>query len=181
MRLLVAYETAHGSTEEIAQAMAETLRECGAEADVKRCREVREVEDYDAFIVGAPVWGGNWLKPARAFVARFEETLAERPVAYFHTSGAAGEPDQRDEVVRIMNERLPEYAPSVEPVDVAAFGGVIDYDRYNIGLKLLMKAVVGRGRGPTSGRHDMRDPDAIRAWTEEMLAAFEERPPALPA
>jgi menaquinone-dependent protoporphyrinogen oxidase len=175
MRVLVAYETAHGSTEEIAEAMAETLRECGAEADMQRCREVRDVAGYDAFIVGAPVWGGNWLKPARAFVARFEETLAERPVACFHTSGAAGEPDQRDEVVRIMGERLPEYAPTVEPVDIAAFGGVIDYDSYNLALRLVIKAVVGREGGPTSGRHDMRDWDAIRAWTEEICAAFEER------
>jgi menaquinone-dependent protoporphyrinogen oxidase len=168
MRVLVAYETAHGSTEEIAEAMVEALRECGAEADVIRCREVRDIEDYDAFIVGAPVWGGNWLKPARAFVKRFEETLAERPITYFHTSGAAGEPDQRDEVVRIMNERLPEYAPSVAPVDVAAFGGVIDYDNYNFALKLVLKAVIGRGGGPTSGRHDMRDWDAIHRWAREM-------------
>ena len=175
MRVLVAYETAHGSTEEIAEAIAEALRECGAEADVARCREVRDVEDYDVFIVGAPVWGGNWLKPARAFVKRFDETLAERPVAYFHTSGAAGEPDQRDEVVRIMNERLPEYAPGVEPVDVAAFGGVIDYDSYNLALKLLLKAVIGREGGPTSGRHDMRDWEAIRKWSREMCGMFEER------
>jgi menaquinone-dependent protoporphyrinogen IX oxidase len=108
-------------------------------------------------------------------VARFEETLAECPVAYFHTSGAAGEPDQRDEIVRIMEERLPEYAPTIEPVDIRAFGGVIDYDNYNFALKLVLKAVIGREGGPTSGRHDMRDWDAIRAWTEEICAAFEER------
>ncbi len=175
MRVLVAYETAHGSTEEIAGAMAETLRECGAEADVIRCREVRDIEDYDAFIVGAPVWGGNWLKPARAFVARFEKILAERPVAYFHTSGAAGEAGQRDDVIRIMNERLPEYAPNIAPLAVEAFGGVIDYDQYNVALRLVIKAVVGRGGGPTSGRHDMRDWDAIRRWARKMCRTFEER------
>jgi menaquinone-dependent protoporphyrinogen oxidase len=175
MRVLVAYETAHGSTREIAEAMAETLRECGATADLQRCREVSDLEEYDAFVVGAPVWGGNWLKPARAFVARFEEQFAGRPVAYFHTSGAAGEPDQRNEIVRIMNERLPVYAPSVEPVEIAAFGGLIDYDNYNFALKLLLKTVIGREGGPTSGRHDMRDWDAIRAWAAAMYGMFEER------
>lgn len=178
MRVLVAYETAHGSTEEIAEAMAETLRECGAEADVKRCREVRDIAGYDAFIVGAPVWGGNWVKPARAFVRRFEQTLARRPVAYFHSSGAAGDPEQRDEIVRIMNERLPEYAPTVEPVDVAALGGVIDYDRYNFALRMVMKAIVGRGGGPTSGRHDLRDWDVIRAWAQKVCRVFRDGPVA---
>jgi menaquinone-dependent protoporphyrinogen oxidase len=174
MKVLVAYETAHGSTEEIAEAMAEALRECGADVEALRCREIETVGGHDAFIVGAPVWGGNWLKPARAFVKHFEDTLSERPVAYFHTSGAAGEPDQRDEVVRIMNEHLPQYAPSVTPVDVAAFGGVIDYDNYNLALKLVLKAVIGRDGGPTSGRHDMRDWDAIREWAREMYELFGE-------
>jgi menaquinone-dependent protoporphyrinogen oxidase len=175
MRVLVAYETAHGSTVELAETIGEALRDCGAEADVIRCREVDSVEGYDGFIIGAPVWGGNWIRPARAFVRRFEEALARRPVAYFHTSGAAGEEDQRDDVVRIMDEHLPGYAPSIEPLAVGAFGGVIDYDNYNLALRMVMKAVVGRGGGPTSGRHDMRDQDAIRAWTREVCNTFRER------
>ncbi len=175
MRVLVAYETAHGSTAEIAEAIAEALRSKGAEADVKRCRQLGSVDGYDAFIVGSPVWVGNWLKPAQAFLRRFEQTLAQRPVAYFHASGAAGRDDQRDEVVRIMAERLPAYAPSVKPLATGAFGGVVDFDRYNIALRLLMKMVVGRGGGATSGRHDMRDWDAIRSWADRVHEAFQER------
>ena len=172
MRVLVAYETAHGSTEEIAEAIAAKLSECGDEVDVSRCRDVDSVEGYDAFVVGAPVWAGNWLKPARAFASRFEGTLAEHPVAYFHTSGAAGVEDQRDEVVRIMAGHLPGYAPSVKPVSVGVFAGVIDYDRYNLALKVVMKAIAKRGGGATSGRNDMRDWDAIRAWTDDVHGKF---------
>ena len=175
MRVLVAYETGHGSTEEIAQAMGEAVRECGAEAEVIRCREVPGVAGYDAVIVGSPVWGGNWLRPARKFVKRFEDALAQRPVAYFHVSGAAGQADQRDEIVQIMDGHLPKYAPSVKPVDVAAFGGVVDYSKYNWGLRVIMKGIVGRAGGPTSGRHDMRDWDAIRAWARKMCRMFGER------
>lgn len=175
MRVLVAYETAHGSTVEVAETIAATLRERGAEADLLRCREIESIEGYDAFIVGAPVWGGNWIRQARAFVRRFESALAQHPVAYFHTSGAAGEPDQREDVVRVMNDRLPDYAPAIDPVTVGAFGGVIDYDRYNFALRMVIKAVVGKGGGPTSGRHDMRDYEEIRAWAEEVLALIEER------
>lgn len=38
MKVLVAYETAHKSTAEVAEAIATTLREGGDEADVARCR-----------------------------------------------------------------------------------------------------------------------------------------------
>ncbi len=174
MKVLVAYETAHKSTAEVAEAIATTLREGGDEADVARCRELQSAEGYDACIIGSPVWAGNWLKPARAFVARNEQALAARPVAYFHMSGAAGIADERPEIVRIMNESLPEYAPSVKPVSIGAFGGVIDYDRYNFVLRMVMKSVVGRGGGPTSGRHDLRDWDEIREWTMEVQRLFRE-------
>lgn len=89
-------------------------------------------------------------------------------------SGAAGIADERPEIVRIMNESLPEYAPSVKPVSIGAFGGVIDYDRYNFVLRMVMKSVVGRGGGPTSGRHDLRDWDEIREWTMEVQRLFRE-------
>jgi menaquinone-dependent protoporphyrinogen IX oxidase len=52
---------------------------------------------------------------------------------------------------------------------------VIDYDRYNFVLRMAMKAVVGRGGGPTSGRHDLRDWDEIREWTTDVQRVFREK------
>lgn len=176
MKILVAYETAHGSTVGVAEKIAETLREQGAEVDVARCRELKTLGDYDAFIIGAPVWGGNWLKPAQEFLRRFGQKLAEHPVAYFHTSGAAGIDDQRETVVRGMLNALPKYAPAITPVSVGAFGGVIDFSNYNIAMRLIMKAVVGSQGGPTTGRHDMRDWDEISAWAREVWEKFADGP-----
>lgn len=170
MRVLVAYETAHGSTVEIAEAIAEVLRERGAEVDVARCREVQDVAGYDAFVVGAAVWASNWLRSAQAFVRRFAETLAQRPTAYFHVSGAGG--DDPEKIAAIMEPRLRGYAPQVAPVAIGTFGGVVDYAKYNLPIRLIMKAVVGREGGPTSGRHDLRDWDAVRAWAGEVYELF---------
>lgn len=175
MRILVAYETAYGSTAETAEAIGEALRACGSHVDVVRCREVRSVDGYDAFVVGAPVWASNWLKPAQAFVRRFREALARHPTAYFHASGAAGEAKTRDDIVEIMEPRLRRYAPEVEPVAIGAVGGVVDFDAYSLPIRLLMKAVVGRAGGPTSGRHDLRDWEQIRTWASQVYDIFAAR------
>ena len=50
--------------------------------------------DYDAVILGSAVYAGQWLEPARAFVARHAEDLATRPVFLF-SSGPLGYPSRR--------------------------------------------------------------------------------------
>ncbi len=175
MKVLVAYETAHGSTTATAEAVADVLREHGAEVDVLRCRECRDVEGYDAYIVGSPVWGGNWLGPARKFVRRHQQTLTEHPTAYFHASGAGGEEETRGDVIALVEPRLRKYAPQVEPVAIGAFGGVIDFDLYNLPIRLIMKAIVGRAGRRTYGRHDLRDWEQIKAWAGEVYDLFAAR------
>ncbi|MGD9496790.1 MAG: flavodoxin domain-containing protein [Armatimonadota bacterium] len=177
MRILVAYETAHGSTAETAEAVAEVLRERGAHVDVMRCRTVRSVEGYDAFVVGAPIWAGNWLKPARAFVRRHEATLAAHPTAWFFASGAGGT-QEREKVEQEVTPRLREYAPMVTPVAVGSFAGVIDYAKYNFILRAMMRALAKKEGNPTEGRHDMRDWERIKAWAAEVHEQFAARLPA---
>jgi len=176
MKVLVAYETAHGSTTATAEAVADVLRERGAEVDVLRCRECRDVAGYDAYIVGAPIWGGNWLGPARKFVRRHQQTLTEHPTAYFHASGAGGGDEKsRADLVGLMEPRLRKYAPQVEPVTIGAFGGVIDFDLYNLPIRLIMKSIVGRAGHRTYGRHDLRDWEGIKAWAAEVYEQFAAR------
>ncbi len=175
MKVLIAYETAHGSTTATAEAVANALRERGAGVEVRRCRECRDIEGFDAYIIGAPVWGGNWLGPAKKFVRRHQAALAQHPTAYFHASGAAGVEESRADVIALMEPRLRKYAPRVEPVAIGAFGGVIDFDLYNLPIRLIMKAIVGRGGHRTYGRHDLRDWEQISAWANEVYDLFAAR------
>ena len=81
MKILVAYETGHGTTAEIAEAIGEVMREAAAEVDVVRCRKVEDVSGYDAFVVGSPIWGFKWLKPATVFLKKNGELLCQRPTS----------------------------------------------------------------------------------------------------
>ena len=65
MRVLVTSATKHGATGEIAQAIADTLRDQGLDPTVLEPEQVDTVDGYDAVVLGSAVYAGHWLKPAR--------------------------------------------------------------------------------------------------------------------
>ncbi|MEJ2711561.1 MAG: flavodoxin domain-containing protein, partial [Anaerolineales bacterium] len=83
-KILVAYASQHGSTGEIAAAIAADLREAGLEVDLQLIRQVRTLEGYQAIVLGAPLYMFRWHKDALRFLARHRQTLASGlPVAVF--------------------------------------------------------------------------------------------------
>ena len=89
MKLLIAVSSKHGSTKEIAESIAETVREAGVEVDVVDAERVESVAPYDAVVVGSAVHMGRWMGPARTLVNRTADALRLRPVWLF-SSGPLG-------------------------------------------------------------------------------------------
>lgn len=91
MRVLVTAASKHGTTAEIAEAIAEVLRVAHLDVDVIPPDDVHTIADYDAVVLGSGVYAGHWLAPARAFVGRHELALQTRAVFLF-SSGPIGDP-----------------------------------------------------------------------------------------
>jgi len=53
--ILVTYATRYGSTQEVAEAIAATLRESGLEVDIQPMRKVQTLERFRAIVMGAPL------------------------------------------------------------------------------------------------------------------------------
>ena len=91
MKVLVCAASRHGSTDEIARAIAVVLRSFELEVDLFAPDDVDSVSGYDAVIIGSAVYAGHWLRPAVDVVARHRDELVGRPVFLF-SSGPLGEP-----------------------------------------------------------------------------------------
>src|SRR5687767_5059535 len=102
MKVLGTAASKHGSTHEIAERIAETLREKGGDVARRLPEEVLSVDEYDAVVLGSAVYAGHWMKTAVELVDRLGQNLAGRPVWLF-SSGPVGEPPK----------------PEEDPVDVA--------------------------------------------------------------
>ena len=74
-KVLVGYATQYGSTKEVAEAIAETLRENGFEVDLQPLNKVRTLESYSAVVMGAPLIMFHWHRDALNFLSRHRNAL----------------------------------------------------------------------------------------------------------
>ncbi len=167
--VLVGYATSYGSTQEVAEAVAATLRECGLEVEIHPMREVRTLAGYSAAVLGAPLLMFHWHKDALRFLSRHREALTERPVAVFAlgpTHDPYDEKEWQDSRAQLDKE-LAKF-PWLTPVALEMFGGKFDPAKLRFPMSLFA------GKAPAS---DVRDWEAIRAWASNLPAKLE---PALP-
>jgi menaquinone-dependent protoporphyrinogen oxidase len=70
MAVLVTAASRYGSTAEIASAIGDVLRDSGLDVAVVPPDTVKDLDAYEAVVMGSAVYAGRWVKPAREFVDR---------------------------------------------------------------------------------------------------------------
>jgi len=185
LRVLLVYATRHGSTREVANAVAEELRAAGHKVDQRLAAEAPGPMGYDAVVVGGPMIMG-WHRQAVRFVANHRKELAQLPLAFFITAASltdCGESDVQGVPIvkdpwlakaprnatklryRERYARPEHYLASVlkkgspaRPRAVAFFAGSLDLTTMNVFEKLFVLLVVGATPG------DGRNWKATREW-----------------
>ncbi len=158
-RVLVTYATRAGSTTEVADAIAQTLREAGVAVDVQPVDDVRDIQQYTRIILGTAIRAGRILPEAFRFAQRFRAELQAVPVAYFV-------------VCLTMKEDTPEHRQTVqdyleplitvkEPVSIGLFAGAMQHDHMGFFARFFMTHTQ---LGKELGEGDWRDWDAIHDW-----------------
>lgn len=161
MNILVAVASKHGSTQEIAEAIAAQLRAAGHTVDTHNVEEAPAVTGYDAAVVGSAVYMGQWLSSAKEFVERHQSQLAALPVWLF-SSGPLGaeEPQPQGDP-----EGIEELMDKTKASGHRVFVGKLDKSSLGMGERLIVKMV----KAPEG---DFRDWDAIRGWVDEIAEAL---------
>ncbi|HZV73152.1 MAG TPA: flavodoxin domain-containing protein [Conexibacter sp.] len=80
-RVLVAHATKHGSTREVADVIATTLKSRGLRVDLKAAPECTTLDGYGAVVLGGALYMGHRHKDARQFLLRHHAALATIPFA----------------------------------------------------------------------------------------------------
>jgi menaquinone-dependent protoporphyrinogen oxidase len=102
--VLVAYSSKTHSTAEIAEAIADELRLEGLEAEAHSVDEVRDLDDYDAVVLGSALYIFRWRRNAVAFARRHAEALRARPVWLF-SSGPFDRSAEEGEIPPVKGAR----------------------------------------------------------------------------
>jgi len=151
MAILVTYGSKRGGTEGLAEMVAGDLREEGFQVEVLPARQVRDVTDYEAVVVGGALYAFRWHKDARRFVKRNVAALRARPT-WFFASGPLDDSATTKEIppvkgVKALMER-------VGAKGHITFGGRLLPDAKGFPASAMAKKAAG----------DWRDVGHVRAW-----------------
>jgi menaquinone-dependent protoporphyrinogen oxidase len=157
--ILVAYATKHGSTREVAEAVAETLQERGLDVETLPAGRIADVSPYAGVVVGGALYMGRWHPDAVAFLQQHRHALSAMPVAIFgmgpRTMEEHDAEGSRAQLVKALAK-----VPEIDPCAIAVFGGVIDPHALHFPFNRMPAC-------------DARDWRAIRAWAADFAKVFD--------
>jgi menaquinone-dependent protoporphyrinogen oxidase len=167
-KVLLAYASKYGATQEIAEKIGEVLQKDGISIDILPLKKVKKLADYRAVIIGSAVYIGQWYKPTTKFLRKNAGVLADMPVWLF----SAGPSGKGDPVELLSGWKYPVMLQSVidniKPRDIAVFGGNLKEEKIS-GLEKWVVKRVGGSFG------DFRDWDMINAWAKKVAAEIKKK------
>jgi menaquinone-dependent protoporphyrinogen oxidase len=180
-KALIVYGTRYGATEMTSEEIADVFREEGLDVKVVNLKDdkVKDISDYDLFVVGSGIQINRWTKEPEKFLKKFQKELTKKKVALFVCCGSAQPIDEKeDKATTIENARtkyLEEKAAkyNLQPIALGLFGGVYNFNKMSWFFRKTMSAVKPQleeaGVKQTEpGLYDTRDMDAIRSWAKEL-------------
>lgn len=166
MHVLVSVASRHGSTAELAIALANALEAEGVTTTVLAPEAAVSLDGYDAVVIGSAVYMGHWLEAARRWAERNAAALRERPVWLF-SSGPVGDP----------------LRPTEDPVDIAALMPLTGALEHRILPGRLVRRELGFSEKAIAAavrvaEGDFRSWEDVRSWGRAIARQL--RTPATP-
>lgn len=168
-KILIAYDSKHGSTATVVRQIAGTLCDCGYQTDISLARKVEDLSAYDAVVVGSPIYWAKFLPGTQSFLKKHEAVLAAMPVAVFALSTYA------DEVTGLVKEEVKEFfvdkelekVPAIQPVgEVGLFGGAFT-------LRKLFPVEVLAMTLENYSDSDYLNQDVVTTWSQNLCGLFQ--------
>lgn len=165
-KILIAYASQFGTTGEIAEAIGDTLSQEGRIVESQRVRNVKDISQYNAVVIGSAIQYDKWMPEATDFVMTNQNILEKMPVAYFFTCMTLSKRNEKTERQAMgYSAKLYSLAPRVKPVGIGRFAGAVDYSKMSFFLRLILGGIL-TVRGVKEG--DYRDWDAIHTWARNI-------------
>ncbi len=117
-KVLIAYFSLKGHTEQIADYIAEGIRMAGADAEVKKISGIKKVEDlqgYDAYVFGCPTYHRDMPQKFKSFLFLAKDAGLEGK-----TGGAFGSYTHSGDAPKIIFETM-EFVYNMKMVRLGSF------------------------------------------------------------
>jgi len=159
-RILILYSTTDGHTREICARLQRQIENNGHQVVVVPITEAPDIDLglFDKIVIGASIRYGRHRPAVVEFIKRNQALLESRPNAFFSVNVVARKPEKnRPET----NPYLQKFLRRInwKPRELAVFAGKIDYPRYGLLDRQMIRFIMWMTRGPT-------DPAAVVEFTD---------------
>lgn len=180
-KVLIAYGSRFGCTEEVSQKIAKILEEEGIDSHLLNLRKVKArkwpaFEGFDGVLVGSGIKIMRWTKEPKNFLKKYKEEFEGKVLGIFVCCAAAvNDPDyaKKEYLEKVATEL------GITQNIYDAFGGVLDFSESSkmgfLDRKMLNMAAKGMSEDmgitiDSDARNDFRDWDQIQRFAREFAA-----------
>ena len=146
--------------------MVHELNTFGLQAHAAEASNSPPPENYDAFVIGSPLYGGKWISVAGLYAALMAKRIKKNQLRFFQWGGLSiKHPEAGLAQHKEFLKNLIEIAPSLNVVSDAVFTGY--FERSNLPWYLK---IVDRFAPTPQGDH--RDWPKIQIWSRSLVTKF---------
>jgi menaquinone-dependent protoporphyrinogen oxidase len=156
--------------------MAEAVKELVGEvqvADIRNLPTGFDLGEFDAVILGAPIYLSRHTSGMKAFIRNHREILSQRPSFFFSVSLNANEESKHiADVEKCVTKFLAKTGWT--PKATAALAGAVLYRDYNWFIRFLMKFIAAGhgGKTDTSRNHEYTNWDLVEKFARECAGSL---------
>jgi menaquinone-dependent protoporphyrinogen oxidase len=158
--ILIIYSTTDGHTLEICLRLKQIIEKQNNQVTLVSVDEVNsaELNKFDKIVIGASIRYGKHSKQIYQFIKQNEAMLDSKSNAFFSVNVVARKPEKRQaDTNPYVKKFLREI--SWQPKNVAVFAGKIDYKKYSLFDRTMIRMIMWITKGPT-------DPDTNIDFTD---------------
>ena len=158
--IVIIYSTTDGHTREICSRLQIIIEQDGHQVTLIPIEDASEVElnKFNKIVVGASIRYGKHSKMIYEFISNNQKILDEKPNAFFSVNVVARKPDKnRPETNPYLIKFLSQI--SWKPKELAVFAGKIDYQKYTIFDRLMIRMIMWITKGPTDPKANIEFTD----------------------
>lgn len=180
MKTLIVYFSKYGQTQAIAQRIKSVIAAADGTVeilDATQALAIRSLAEYDAIILGSPIYVSRHSKILGRFIKKHLESLNQKQTAFFSVSlSAAGDTTQQKDATDCMNRFLK--SCNWRPATTMVFAGAVPYRKYNWLIRWMMKQIVRKAGGDTdtSRNYEYTDWSDVEQFGRQFIDAEDESP-----
>lgn len=148
--ILVLYSTTDGHTKKICQKIKSVVEASGHEVNLVSIEDESGVDllSFDKIVIGASIRYGKHKKEVIDFVMRNQQILDNKPSAFFSVNVVARKPDKNQPDTNPYMQKFLRQV-SWQPDMLAVFAGKIDYKKYRLVDRWMIRLIMYMTHGPT--------------------------------